>query len=60
MMDRPAAAPRPSEKKQRLLDRCRHFLGEVVNGKVRIYCSQCKQFFILKTEDLERHLNQGA
>lgn len=59
-MSDPEAVPEQPRKKLRLLDRCRHFLGEVVNGKVRIYCSQCKQFFILKTEDLERHLNQGA
>jgi len=56
----PAAVPRSSEKKQRLVDRCRHFVGEIVNGKVRIYCSQCKQFFSLTIEDLKRHLNQGV
>ena len=55
-----SSQPIPQPKKLRLLDRCRHFIGEITNGKVRIYCSQCKQFFVLKTEDLKRHLNQGV
>ncbi len=57
---RPPIAEPATQEKKRLLDRCRHFLGEIVNGKIRIYCSQCRQFFVLKTEDLERHLNQGV
>ena len=29
----------------RIKDRLGHFLGEVKNGVLRIYCKRCKEFF---------------
>lgn len=59
-MPDPAAVAKRLVGKLRLLDRCRHFLGEVVDQRIRIYCSRCKRFLILTFNDLKQHLTRGA
>ncbi|GEM_PF-5300928 len=48
-----AVQPTP---KVRLMDQCRHFLGEVVDRKIRIYCTRCKRFLSLSPEELKQHM----
>lgn len=31
----------------RIMDRCRHYLGKMLEGNVYIYCSRCKKFVIV-------------
>jgi hypothetical protein len=53
--------PRGEKPKLRLLDHCRHFVGEVANEKLRIYCSRCRQFLDLTLEEIREHFTtQGV
>ena len=31
----------------RILDRCSHFLGKMLDGRVYIYCGRCKKFVLV-------------
>ncbi len=31
----------------RIIDRCRHFLGKMMEGNVYIYCGKCKKFVMV-------------
>jgi hypothetical protein len=32
----------------RIKDKCGHFLGEIKNGTIYIYCRRCKDFHVLE------------
>lgn len=34
-------------KEMRIIDRCRHYLGKMLEGNVYIYCTRCKKFVIV-------------
>lgn len=31
----------------RILDRCSHFLGKILDGRVYVYCGRCKKFVLV-------------
>ena len=36
-----------NKEEVRVLDKCRHFLGKILEGRIYVYCRRCKRFVLV-------------